>query len=48
MATGLLKQPQWGSGARAHKHVRAFKYKDVPHVYVVLLFHVQGMDYKEG
>ena len=41
MATGLLKQSQCGSGARAHKHVQAFKYKDVPHVYVVLLFHVQ-------
>ena len=48
MATELLKQPQWGSGARAHKHVHAFKHKDVPHVYVVLLFHVQGMDYRKG
>ena len=47
MATGLLKPPQWGSGARAHKHGQAFKYKDVPHGYVVLLFHVQGMDYRE-
>ena len=28
MATGLLKQPQWGSRARAHKHVQAFKYND--------------------
>ena len=22
MATGLLKQPQWGSGARAHKQIQ--------------------------
>ena len=48
MATGVLKQPQWGSGARAHKNVQAFRYKDVPFAYVVLLFHVQGMDYTKG
>ena len=48
MATGLLKQLQWGSGARAHKNIEAFKYKDVPFAYVVLLFHVQGMDHKKG
>ena len=27
---------------------RLDKYRDVPHVYVVLLFHVQGMDYGKG
>ena len=48
MATALLTQPQWGSGACAHKHIQALKYQDVPHVYVVLLFHLRGMDYREG
>ena len=48
MATGLLKQLQWGSGARAHKNVEAFEYKDVPIAYVVPLFHVQGRDYRIG
>ena len=45
MATGLLKQLQTGSAARAHKNVEAFERKDVPSAYAVLLFHVQGMDY---
>ena len=45
MPTGLLKQLQWG---RAHKNVEAFKYKDVPSTYAVMLFHVQGMDYRKG
>ena len=48
MATGLLKQLQWGSGARAHKNVEPFEYKGVPCAYAVLLFHVQGMDYRKG
>ena len=48
MATGLLKQLQWGSGARAHKNVEAFEYKDVPSAYAMVLFHVQGMDYRKG
>ena len=48
MPTGLLKQLQWGSGARAHKNVEAFKYKDVPFAYAVLLFHLQVMDYRKG
>ena len=33
-------------GAVERAHIK--KYKDVPHVYVVLFFHVQGMDYREG
>ena len=40
MATGLLKQLQWGSGAHTHKNVEAFEYKAVPSAYAVLLFHV--------
>ena len=48
MPTGKPKQLQWGSGARAHKNAEAFKYKDVPSAYDVLLFHVQGMDYRKG
>ena len=48
MATGLLKQLQWGRGARAHKNIEAFEYKDVPVAYVVLLFQVHGMDYRKG
>ena len=48
MATRLLKQLQWGSGARARKNLEAFEYKDVPTAYAVLLFHVWGMDFREG
>ena len=45
-----------GRGVSGHRTSKATavgpahinKYKDVPHVYVVLLFHVQGMDYRKG
>ena len=48
MPTRLLKQLHWGSGAGTHKNVEAFEDKDVPSTYAVLLFHVQGMDYRKG
>ena len=48
MATGPPNHLQWGSGARTHKNIEAFKCKDAPSTYAVLFFHVQGVDYKKG
>ena len=37
VATGLLKQLQWGSGARAHNNIEAFEYKDAPIFFLFFL-----------